>query len=151
MCVWPFVLHVHATGTTESIAPSVGIMVCQNMFAVRAELTPHTHVAAHVISYPCYCCNCCLGILSFKTTCKKCNNANKIGKKRIDEHPCMASRRVATNNIAQVEMCSAATLLSLPNGNGCTESSQEIVRSVTILMTSQERTNGTTCPKTFIF
>lgn len=91
MCVWPFVVHVHATGTTgEHSAERRHYQYAKTCSQCGVELTPHTHVAAHVISYPCYCFNCCLGILSFKTTCKKCNNANKIGKKRIDEHSCMA-------------------------------------------------------------
>lgn len=35
-------------------------------------LTPTTRVAAHVVAYPAG--NCCIGAMTLKTTCKKCNN-----------------------------------------------------------------------------
>ena len=39
------------------------------------RLTPETHVAAHVIAYP---CNCCFGRLSLTTTCRSCNAKHQI-------------------------------------------------------------------------
>ena len=33
-----------------------------------------TKVAAHVVAYPCF--NPCCGLLTLKTTCKKCNNTH---------------------------------------------------------------------------
>lgn len=101
MCVWPFVLHVHATGTSGQHGSQrrqyTYAEVCSQC---GSKLTAHTHVAAHVISYPCYCCNCCLGILSLKTTCKKCNNANKLGKRHVNEHSCMACSARREPNIS---------------------------------------------------
>lgn len=91
MCIWPFVLHVHATGTTGCHGKERrDFDYAERCSQCRTVLTPQTHVAAHVVSYPCFCLNCCIGILSLKTTCKRCNNLNRTGKRRVDTHSCMA-------------------------------------------------------------
>ena len=45
---------------------------CGKIFDV--EEPEKDHVSAHVVSYPFFCFNCCIGIKTLKTTCKMCNN-----------------------------------------------------------------------------
>ena len=91
MCWWPCLLHVHATNTTDLHKQERRkFEYAEKCSQCRADLDNNTHVAAHVVTYPCYCCNCCCGILSLKTTCKACNNYNKDGKGCVDYHSCMS-------------------------------------------------------------
>lgn len=91
MCVWPFVLYVHATNTSnlhakERRAFEYSDRCCQ----CGAALTDHTRVAAHMVAYPCFCLNFCLGHLTLKTTCKVCNGANRRGKRVVDSSSWLA-------------------------------------------------------------
>jgi len=87
MCIWPFVGYIHAVSTSGAHPNKRKnhkySKRCSQCFKVVDE---NTHVAAHVVAYPCFCFNCCLGVLTLKTTCKKCNSKNKTGKKRVDKH-----------------------------------------------------------------
>lgn len=89
MCVWPCVLYVHATGTTGQHAPARRrhkyASVCSQC---GRQLGVADHVAAHVVAYPCYCVNCCCGVLTLKTTCRRCNGRNRLGKRCVDWHSC---------------------------------------------------------------
>jgi hypothetical protein len=81
MCFWPFVCYVHAFNTTDKDTMARR----KHQYASRCcqclkRLTPQNHVAGHVVAYPCCCLNCCVGILTLKTVCKKCNNRNRRGK-----------------------------------------------------------------------
>lgn len=85
MCVWPFVCYVHQTDTTDTDSNERRrFRYASKCSQCGAKLTPHTRVAAHVSAYPLFCLNCCVGLTVFKTTCKKCNNQNKSGKRWID-------------------------------------------------------------------
>lgn len=44
-----------------------------------AALTANTHVAAHVVAYPCG--NGLCGFLTLRTTCRACNSSHQSGKK----------------------------------------------------------------------
>ena len=89
MCIWPFLCYVHATETTDKHANirkkfkySKRCSQCRRRFV---ELGDNHYVAAHVIAYPCYCMNCCIGVLTLKTTCKYCNAQNRSGKSFINK------------------------------------------------------------------
>lgn len=91
MCFWPFVLHVHATATTGYHSKERrDFEYADRCSQCRVKLSQSTHVAAHVVSYPCFCFNCCIGMISLKTTCRHCNNQNRIGKRCVDSSSCMA-------------------------------------------------------------
>ena len=79
--------YVHALGSTGMHSTERSKFVyskrCTQCFV---ELDDTHHVAAHVVAYPCWCANCCVGILTLKTTCKSCNNKNKDDKCTIDSH-----------------------------------------------------------------
>ena len=98
MCIWPFVSYVHATSTTDAHPNKRR----RHKYSKRCsqclkKLDENTHVAAHVVAYPCFCLNCCLGILTLKTTCKKCNSRNKTGKKKVDKHGWFFLKTIFTN------------------------------------------------------
>ena len=98
MCFWPFVCYVHAVNTTEKHAKQRKkhkySKRCSQCFK---KLDENTHVAAHVVAYPCFCFNCCFGILTLKTTYKKCNSKNKVGKKKVDKHGWFCLKTSCTN------------------------------------------------------
>ena len=86
MCFWPFVSYVHALSTTDAHQKQRR----KHKYSKRCsqclkKLDETNHVAAHVVAYPCFCINFCFGILTLKTTCKKCNNYNKTGKRKVDK------------------------------------------------------------------
>ena len=85
MFFWPFVFYSHCTNTTNCDERKRR----KHKYARRCsqclkKLRKDDYVAAHVVGYPCFCCNCCGGMVTLKTTCKKCNNRNKSGKRWID-------------------------------------------------------------------
>jgi hypothetical protein len=91
MCVWPFILYVHATKTTNCHTKERrNYEYSKRCSQCRKELVENDYVAAHVVSYPCFYLNCCIGILSLKTTCKRCNNLNKNDKRILNYNSCMA-------------------------------------------------------------
>jgi hypothetical protein len=55
---------------------------CTHYTVCRLSLIPQLIVRSPVLAYPCCCINCCCGVLTLKTACKKCNNANNT-----PEHP----------------------------------------------------------------
>ena len=98
MCFWPFVSYVHATSTTDMHSKKrrrhTYSKRCSQCFK---KLNENTHVAAHVVAYPCFCFNCCFGILTLKTTCKKCNSQNKVGKHKVNLHSWFCLKTILTN------------------------------------------------------
>lgn len=86
------VCFVHATGTTDAhqlerrkFAYSE---VCRQC---RHKVGTADHVAAHVVAYPCFpcfCMNCCVGQMTLKTTCRRCNAKNSKGKVWVDRVGC---------------------------------------------------------------
>lgn len=98
MCLWPFVNYVHATATTDAhIKKRKKYKYSKRCSQCFTKLDTNTHVAAHVVAYPCFCFNCCLGILTLKTTCKKCNSKNKVGKNKVDIHSWFCAKTILTN------------------------------------------------------
>ncbi len=97
MCFWPFVCYVHATNTTEKHKNQRKkhkySKRCSQCFK---KIKDTDYVAAHVVAYPCYCLNWCIGILTLKTTCKKCNNQNRVGKKYINNKSWFCMKTILT-------------------------------------------------------
>ena len=97
MCFWPFVCYVHAVNTTEKHAKQRKkhkySKRCSQCFK---KLDNDDHVSAHVVAYPCYCLNCFIGMLTLKTTCKKCNNRNRVGKKYINNNSWFCIKTLCT-------------------------------------------------------
>jgi hypothetical protein len=98
MCFWPFLSYIHATSTTDAHPKKRRkhkySKRCSQCFK---KLDDNTRVAAHVVAYPCFCLNCCFGILTLKTTCKKCNSQNKAGKKKVDRQGWFCLKTIFTN------------------------------------------------------
>lgn len=71
-------LYVHAVRTTGMHAKE------RRHFEYSAkctqcgvELDDSTHVASHVVAYPCFPLNCCVGYLSLVTCCRSCNSKHQ--------------------------------------------------------------------------
>lgn len=67
-------LHVHAVRTTDAHRAARR----RHIYAARcaqcgAALDESTHVASHVLTYPCAPLNCCVARLALKTCCRACN------------------------------------------------------------------------------
>ena len=69
-------VHVHAVGTTGRHAKERrDFEYAPRCKQCGVALDEGTHVAAHVVTYP--CANCCVGYLSLQTTCRRCNSAHQ--------------------------------------------------------------------------
>ena len=72
-------LHVHAVGTTGQHAKERRHFEygprCKQC---GAELDESTHVASHVVTYPCVPLNCCVGYLALQTCCRACNSRHQV-------------------------------------------------------------------------
>ena len=73
--------HVHAVGTTGlHAAERRRFEYAAACAQCGAALDETTHVASHVLSYPCYPLNCCVARLSLQTCCRSCNGKHQAGK-----------------------------------------------------------------------
>ena len=80
------VVYVHATGTTKMHeCERRDFEYAQRCMQCRKVLVANDRVAAHVVAYPLCCCNCCVGRLVLKTSCKSCNAHNRTGKWWVDK------------------------------------------------------------------
>lgn len=71
-------LHVHAVGTTDLHRAERR----RHEYAGRCAqcgvaVDESTHVASHVLTYPCFPVNCCCARLSLKTCCRACNGRHQ--------------------------------------------------------------------------
>lgn len=71
-------LHVHAVRTTglhakerRTFAYAAACRQC------GAALDETSHVASHVLTYPCAPLNCCVAYLSLQTCCRSCNSKHR--------------------------------------------------------------------------
>ena len=72
--------HVHAVGTTGlHAAERRRFEYAATCAQCGAALDETTHVASHVLSYPCYPLNCCVARLSLQTCCRTCNGRHQAG------------------------------------------------------------------------
>ena len=81
-------MHVHALGTTGLHPRERRCHVHGDRCAQCKKCLDGDHVAAHVVSYPCFPCNCCAGTLQLVSTCRACNAKNQLGKARVDGDSC---------------------------------------------------------------
>ena len=77
MC-WGCWVFSHVVGTTDMHAAERRA----HTYAARCQqcgqsLDASTHVAAHVLAYPCM--NGCCGFVTLRTTCRACNSRHRLG------------------------------------------------------------------------
>lgn len=109
MCLF---VHVHGKGTTGMHARERR----RHQYAARCaqcgcELDETHRVASHVVTYPCFPCNPCVGVWTLKTCCKACNAKHTARPDDVDAivmcaprssrfYSCRTGTRLLSNPIA---------------------------------------------------
>ena len=119
-------LHVHAVGTTGAHRAARRRYVYGARCAqCGALLDETTHVASHVLTYPCFPLNCCFARLTLKTCCRTCNSRHQADHARA---LCRWSAYFASCRPGdRLETCVLAPCCWIQNMHSTSEKSRECV------------------------